>query len=129
MEYEHLLRDFNIPTLTDRRYYLDMCTLYKMVNNLAFVPADFISPRIPHSHISLRSSKSTSLCQPHARTNTFLHSFIPRSCHAWNMLPTELTVLTPTHCLNLDLLTYNCLFMYLHFTVYFYFSLELFVYL
>ena len=42
MDYEHLLHVFKLPTLTDLGYYLDMCTLYKMINNLAFVSADFI---------------------------------------------------------------------------------------
>ena len=41
MEYEHMLHVFKLPTLTDRRYYLDMCSYFKFMldgQKLTFVP-------------------------------------------------------------------------------------------
>ena len=40
--YQSLLELFQIPTLEDRRIYLDLCTMFKVVHNLCYFPSDVL---------------------------------------------------------------------------------------
>ena len=60
--------------------------MYKVVNDLIYFPHDVFVPRTT----TLRSSKLL-YCQPFGHTNAFLHSFVPKTCSAWNKLPDYIT--------------------------------------
>ena len=88
-DYLDLLLLFSIPTLGDRRLYLNLCTMYKIVHNLVDFPQDVF---VPKSLTRLRSSSLTStFVQPFARTNSLKFSFIPHTCSIWNTLPNYIT--------------------------------------
>ena len=73
--YAELLNHFKVPSLGDCRNYLSLCTMYKVVNELVYFPHDVFVPWTT----TLRSS-----CK-------FLHSFVPKTCSAWNNLPDYIT--------------------------------------
>ena len=57
-----------------------------------------VIPHIPHDvfvHVpwttTLRSSSKLLYHQPFAHTNEFLHSFVPKTCSAWNNFPDYIT--------------------------------------
>ena len=85
-DYAHLLSQFNIPTLADRRLCLSLCTTYKIINELV----DFTqNTYLLKSPTNLRSSNASLLLQPFARTNAYQFSFVPLSCSVWNKLPKQ----------------------------------------
>ena len=87
-DYAHLLSQFNIPTLADRRLCLSLCTTYKIINELV----DFTqNTYLLKSPTNLRSSNASLLLQPFARTNAYQFSFVPLSCSVWNKLPKHIT--------------------------------------
>ena len=92
LSYPELLSLCNIPTLENRRIYLRLCQIFKIVNNLCFFPPDVIVPKTTLSH----SARLCMLQQPFARTSSFYYSFVPDSIRRWNCLPEEL-VLLPTY--------------------------------
>ena len=69
-------------------HYINMvqaaCTMFKIVHNLiSFPPSVFVPrPSICRSNVYF---------QPFARTNCFLHSFVPNTISSWNSLPTNVT--------------------------------------
>ena len=64
-DYNELLLLFNIPSLHDRRCYLSLCTMYKIIYENVEFPPNFFTPK-PPSH--LRSSTSALLfIQPFAK--------------------------------------------------------------
>ena len=85
--YVELLNRFKVPNLGDRRNYLRLCTMYKVVHELVYFPHDVFVPRTT----SLRSSTKLLYHLPFAHTNAFLHSFVPKTCSAWNNLPDYVT--------------------------------------
>ena len=85
--YAELLNHFKVPSLGDCRNYLSLCTMYKVVNELVYFPHDVFVPRTT----TLRSSYKLLYHQPFAHTNAFLHSFVPKTCSAWNNLPDYVT--------------------------------------
>ena len=88
-DYNELLLLFNIPSLHDRRCYLSLCTMYKIIYENAEFPPNFFTPK-PPSH--LRSSTSALLfIQPFAKTNIRKYSFLPHISSIWNNLPTHVT--------------------------------------
>ena len=87
-DYLDLLLLFSIPTLGDRRLYLSLCTMYKIVHKLVDFPQDVFIPKSTR----LRSSSLTlTFVQPFARTNSLKFSFIPHTCSIWNTLPNYIT--------------------------------------
>ena len=60
--------------------------MYKVVHELVYFPHDVFVPRTT----TLRSSKLL-YHQPFAHTNAFFHSFVPKTCSAWNNLPDYVT--------------------------------------
>ena len=90
--YESLLELFQVPSLEERRLYLDLCTMFKIVHNLCYFPSNII-----HQHHTTRMTRVTSnrpenlyFALPSFHTNQFQNSFIPRTIEAWNSLPPEL---------------------------------------
>ena len=81
--YDELLETLNLPTLSDRRLFLKLCTVFKVVHNLCYFPPDILSARETRTC----SSRQLLLSQPFARTNSYLHSFVPSAVRHWNHLP------------------------------------------
>ena len=81
--YFELLETFNIPTLENRRLYLKLCHLFKIVHGLCFFPSDIVVPKSNPSHFT----RPFMLQQPFARTNSLYSSFIPDTIRRWNHLP------------------------------------------
>ena len=63
-----LLNLFNVPSLMQRRKYLNLCTMYKIVHNLVYFPHGVFVPRFTTS----RSASKLLYYQPFAHTNAFL---------------------------------------------------------
>ena len=90
--YQSLMELFQLPTLEDRRIYLDLCTMFKIVYNMCYFPPDILCEhhairttratlgRVPHLHFSY----------PNFHTTQFQKSFIIRSIKAWNSMPQDL---------------------------------------
>ena len=81
--YEELLSNFSVCPLQTRRLEHKLANMFKIVHNLIYFPSDTL-PR--HSR-----TKSSVFHQPFARTNTFLHSFVPSVVSSWNSLPCNVT--------------------------------------
>ena len=82
--YHDLLQKANLPALVNRRNYLKLCSLFKIVNGLCFFPSDIITERVSYFH----TGPPLLFC-PFARTNSYKFSFIPSSVSLWNNLPTD----------------------------------------
>ena len=87
--YAELLYHFKVPSLGDHRNYLSLCTMYKVVHEVVYFPHDVFVPRTT----TLRSSIKLLYHQPFAHTNAFFHSFVPKTCSAWNNLLTHANTL------------------------------------
>ena len=80
--YDELLQLFSLPSLQDRRLYLDLCTMFKIVHGLFhFPPGIFVEqpPRVT------RSQSYQLYVPPYTHTSSFYNSYIPRTIHNWNM--------------------------------------------
>ena len=82
-EYTELLDYFKLPTLQNRRLYLKICHLYKIIHELCYFSPDINIPNTTLTH----STRSLILNHYFARTNSFYNSFIPSSVRLWNLLP------------------------------------------
>ena len=81
LSYNELLSNFGLPTLNDRRLYLKLATMFKIIHDLLVFPPVFV-------HCSTRVNvNSNTFIQPFAHTNSFLYSFVPHSISLWNSLP------------------------------------------
>ena len=81
--YSDLLNMFDLPSLENRRLYLKLCQLFKIVHNLCHYPPGTVALRTTPSH----ATRSLMLQQPFTRTNSLFHSFVPESIRKWNNLP------------------------------------------
>ena len=52
--YQSLLELFQIPTLEDRRIYLNLCSMFKIVHNLYYFPSDVLC-----EHNATRTTRAT----------------------------------------------------------------------
>ena len=50
--YDELLYMTNLLSLADRRLYLKLCSLYKMVHNLTYLPPNIVVPKVTRSYTS-----------------------------------------------------------------------------
>ena len=77
----------NLPTLKARRYSLNLCFLYNLLNGLAFMPNSLVDYRrnLPYS----TRSHSYTLQVPFARTTSYFNSFFCEAPWLWNGLPIE----------------------------------------
>ena len=81
--YNELLDMFRLPSLQNRRLYIKLCYLFKIVHGLCYFPPDVVVQNTNLTH----SSRPLILHQPFSRTNHFYHSFIPSAVRTWNNLP------------------------------------------
>ena len=73
----------NLPSLADRRLYLKLCSLYKIVHNVTYFPTNIVVPKVTRSY----TNTPFTLYQPIAHTNCFLNSFVSHTVSHWNSLP------------------------------------------
>ena len=78
--YQELLHLTQIPTLENRRIYLKLCTLFKIIHGLFPFTPDVFQPSRHDYNLPI-------LYQPYARTNAFQSSFVPSTISIWNHLP------------------------------------------
>ena len=90
--YNELLDMFRLPSLQNRRLYIKLCYLFKIVHGLCYFPPDVVVQNTNFTH----SSRPLILHQPFSRTNHFYHSFIPSAVRTWNNLP-EYIVCAPNY--------------------------------
>ena len=102
--YSELLDVCKVPSLENRRLYLKLCHMFKIVNNLCYFPPEIVVQRstVPYS---LRPSL---LQQPFCRTSAFAHSFVPDTIRKWNCLPIELTSTHTLHSFQSSLSVFTC---------------------
>ena len=77
-DYSELLELTGVPSLANRRLYSCLCCVYKIINNLCFFPSDILSPLDRR----MCNTRAILLHQPFARTNSYLHSFVPHQCRS-----------------------------------------------
>ncbi len=81
---DELLDRLHLPTLAQRRLHLSLCVMYRIIHVLLyFPPNNIIVPSSTSSHYI----RSYSLYQPFARTDSYLHSFLPNTVSQWNTFP------------------------------------------
>ena len=84
LDYDTLLSICNLPTLTARRKFFCLCTMFKIINNnMVHFPHNVFVPRVTPLH----PASDLLFPQPFAHTNSFLYSFVPFMCRVWNSLP------------------------------------------
>ena len=90
--YQELLHLAQIPTLENRRIYLKLCTLFKIIHGLFPFTPDVFMPQPSRYNYDLPL-----LYQPFAHTNAFQASFVPSTISTWNHLPPDaLTAPSPS---------------------------------
>ena len=87
--YQELLQLFSQLDLQQRRLYLDLCTMFRIIEGLFYFPNDVFVHQTPS--IITRSSTPQTLICPFARTCSYFNSFVPRTIRSWNLLPTSVT--------------------------------------
>ena len=96
--YQELLHLAQIPTLENRRIYLKLCTLFKIIHGLFPFTPDVFMPQPSRHNYNLPF-----LYQPFAHTNAFQASFVPSTVSIWNHLPPPPPPPPPMHLLHLHL--------------------------
>ena len=86
-DYSSLLNASCLSTLQDRRRYLKLCFMFKIVHHLVFV-SDLLLPN-SKLHFSRFLPPHNVLIQPFAKSNSFLYSFLPATISLWNNLPLD----------------------------------------
>ena len=86
--YYELLNLCNVSSLENRRLYLKLCHLFKIVNNLCYFPPGSVVPKTNRTH----TFRSLLLQQPFCRTTSYYHSFISNSVRRWNCFPEEVVM-------------------------------------
>ena len=76
LDYESLLMICNILTLTARRKFFCLCTMFKIIYKLIYFPHNIFEPRVT----TLHPASDLLLSQPFAHTNSFVFSFVPFTC-------------------------------------------------
>ena len=90
--YEELLENTHIPTLSSRRTRASMYHLFKIINKQTHFPAAPIASRkIPYNS---RTINQNTIMIPKANTAAYQFSFFPRSLALWNILPEDNTSCT-----------------------------------
>ena len=82
------LRDiFHIPSLSNRRCYLSLCTFFNIAKGHIYLPPSsiFLLPRTQN----LRNNHPYTFRVPFSHTNTLSSSFFYKTLHTWNNLPLE----------------------------------------
>ena len=78
----------NLPTTHDRRLFLKLCTMYKILNNAFSFPESIINLRSRfQTHPMSTRYVSTNTYTPYAHTNSLMNSFVPSTSTLWNGFP------------------------------------------
>ena len=90
--YSDQLHILNLLTTRDRRLFLKLCTMYKILNNTFSFPENITNfrSRFQTHPMSTRHVSANSL---YAHTNSFINSFVPSTSTLWNGLPPVITCL------------------------------------
>ena len=91
--YSDQLHVLNLPTTRDRRLFLKLCTLYKILNNTFSFPENIINfrSRFQTHSMSTHHVSANSLYTPYTHTNSFMNSFVQSTSTLWNGLPPVIT--------------------------------------
>ncbi len=89
--YQDLLDLTQMSILGNRRLYVKLCTLHKIIHGLFCFPTNVFIPQ-PNRHTTLPL-----LYQPFAHTNAYQSSFVPRTISVWNHLPNDALTAPTTH--------------------------------
>ena len=100
--YENLLYNFNLPSLADRRQYLRLCIMYKILNDLVFSPNNVF--------IQENSSVLSHLLfpQPFTHKNCFCASGLFYSWDALQSHVSNSSSLSETLSVNIYISLYRC---------------------
>ena len=82
--YPSLLQLFNCPLLSSRHTNSKLISLFKILHGHTFFPCNSFQPLHRSSRLT-RSFHSRNLSVPHSHTSAYLPSFVPTSCHLWNL--------------------------------------------
>ena len=87
--YQELLQLFSLPNLQQRRIYLDLCSMFRIVHGLFYFPRGVFcyhnAQKVTHS-----LNPHSFVC-PLAHTCYYYNSYVPRTIRLWNSLPISLT--------------------------------------
>ena len=81
--YQELLNLFELQSLKQRRLYLKLGLMFKIIHRLCYFPS---IPACRSNIFNLRASHSFHLDPPFARTNAYKFSFFPHTMAVWNSL-------------------------------------------
>ena len=79
--YNDLLQLFSLPSLQQRRLYLDLFTMFKIVHGFFYFPSGVFVEQAPR--LTRSQSRKLFVC-PYAHTSSFYNSFVPRTVRNWN---------------------------------------------
>ena len=94
--YNDLLQLCSLPALQQCRLYLDLCTMFKIVQGLFHFPTGIFAEQTSSHKVTV----SPSLC-PYAHTSSFYNSFLPRTIRNWNMFTAHVPLPTSVSSFNL----------------------------
>ena len=100
--YQDVFDISQFPTLKNRRLYLKLCTLYKIMHGYFYFLPNVFLPQVNRRSLPL-------IHVPHARTNAFQSSFVPSTVSIWNNLPHEALIAPPLLHSNYTL--HHCFFV------------------
>ena len=86
LDYACPIEKIQICTLEERRYYLNLCFLHKIISEAYNIPHPSPIQFKPNCNASTRSHQHK-LYIPNVQTNTHLYSFFCAKPKAWNLLP------------------------------------------
>ena len=82
LRYQDLLDISQFLTLKNRRLYLNLCTLYKIMHGYFYFLPNVFLPQVNRCSLPL-------IHAPYALSNTFQSSFVPSTVSIWNNLSHE----------------------------------------
>ena len=85
MLYDDMLKTLNIPSLSIRRKYLKLITMFNIVNGYFYFPSVFFVQN--HNDSNLCNQHVCRYVRPFARTNYLYSSYVPSAIADWNNLP------------------------------------------
>ena len=80
-----MIQDLEWPTLEERRWVTKVTMLFKILNNIVYIPAD--QYLIPISNTRSRRHQQRLKQYLSFQVNAFMNSFFPSVINIWNKLP------------------------------------------
>ena len=87
--YSCCMQLFSLPNLQQRRVYLDLCSMFRIVHSLLYFLGGVFCYH--NAQRVTRSLNPHSFVCPFARTCYYYNSYVPRTIRLWNSLPISLT--------------------------------------